>query len=46
MVDAATQDLIYWPFAAAGFALMIAPMSALKFSVSFSGPKETLPMGQ
>ena len=29
MVDAVTQDLMYWPFAAAGLALMIAPMSAL-----------------
>ena len=29
MVDAVTQDLIYWPFEAAGLALMIAPMSAL-----------------
>ena len=28
MVDAVTQDLMYWPFAAAGLALMIAPMSA------------------
>ena len=28
MVDAVTQDLIYWPFEAAGLALMIAPMSA------------------
>ena len=46
MVEAATQDLIYWPLEAAGLALMIAPMRALKFSASFSGPKETLPMGQ
>ena len=29
MVVAVTQDLMYWPFAAAGLALMIAPMSAL-----------------
>ena len=29
MVDAVTQDLMYWPFEAAGLALMIAPMSAL-----------------
>ena len=28
MVEAVTQDLMYWPFAAAGFALMIAPMRA------------------
>ena len=29
MVVAVTQDLMYWPFEAAGLALMIAPMSAL-----------------
>ena len=28
MVEAATQDLIYWPLAAAGLALMMAPMRA------------------
>ena len=28
MVEAVTQDLMYWPFAAAGFALMMAPMRA------------------
>jgi len=28
MVEAVTQDRIYWPLAAAGLALMIAPMSA------------------
>ena len=32
--------------AAAGFAFMMAPTIALKFSVSFSGPKEALPIGQ
>ena len=46
MVEATTQLLIYWPLAAAGLALMIAPIRAVKFSVSFSAPKETLPMGQ
>ena len=29
MVAAATQDLIYWPLAAAGLALTMAPMRAL-----------------
>ena len=28
MVEAATQDLIYWTLAAVGLALWIAPMSA------------------
>ena len=28
MVEAATQDLIYWPLAAAGLALMMAPSRA------------------
>ena len=37
---------MYWPFAAAGFALMIAPISVSKFSCSFSAPKEALPIGQ
>ena len=32
--------------AAAGFALLIAPSRASKFSSSLSVPKETLPMGQ
>lgn len=46
MVEATTQERIYWPFAAAGFALMTAPSRVFRFSVSFSAPKETLPMGQ
>ena len=46
MVEATTQLLIYWPLAAAGFALTTAPSSVLKLSSSFSGPKDTLPMGQ
>ena len=46
IVDAITQDLMYWPFAAAGFALMIALSRVEKFSPSFSAPKEALPMGQ
>ena len=29
MVEAATQDLIYWPLAAAGLALMMAPSRAV-----------------
>ena len=29
MVEATTQDLIYWPLAAAGLALTMAPMRAL-----------------
>ena len=28
IVDAVTQVRMYWPFAAAGFALMMAPISA------------------
>jgi hypothetical protein len=36
MVEATTQLRIYWPFAEAGFALTMAPMMVLKFSVSFS----------
>ena len=28
MVEAVTQERMYWPFAAAGLALMMAPMSA------------------
>ena len=32
IVEATTQDLIYWPLAAAGFALTIAPSKASKFS--------------
>ena len=46
MVVVTAQDLIYWPLAAAGFALMIAPIRASKFSWILSVPKETLPMGQ
>ena len=46
IVEAVTQLRIYWPLAAAGFALIIAPMRVLKLSVSLSAPKETLPMGQ
>ena len=42
MVLATVQLLIYWPFAAAGFALMTAPISALKFSASFFGAKGSL----
>ena len=46
MVEAHTQERMYCPFAAEGLALTMAPIRALKFSVSFSAPKETLPMGQ
>ena len=46
MVEATTQERIYWPLAAAGLALMIAPMSASKLSCSFSVPKDALPIGQ
>ena len=46
MVEATTQDLIYWPLAAAGFALTIASIKASRFCWSFSGPKLALPMGQ
>ena len=46
IVDAMTQLLMYCPFAAAGLALIIAPISVLKFSESFSEPKEAFPMGQ
>ena len=46
MVEATTQDLIYWPLAAAGFALTMASIKASRFCWSFSGPKLALPMGQ
>ena len=46
MVEATTQDLIYWPFAEAGFAFTIAPIRVSKFSESFSAPKEAFPIGQ
>ena len=35
----------YWPFAAAGRALMTASISAFMFSEIFSLPKEALPIG-
>ena len=34
IVEATVQLLTYWPFAAAGFALMIAPIRVLKFSAA------------
>ncbi len=46
MVDATTQERTYWPFAAAGLARRTAPTNALKFSWSFSAPKDTFPIGQ
>ena len=46
MVEAVTQLFTYWPLAAAGLALMIAPMRVLKLSFSLSAPKDTLPIGQ
>ena len=46
MVVATVQDLIYWPFAAAGFAFAIAESRVSKFSLSFSVPKDALPIGQ
>ena len=46
IVDAVTQLLMYWPFAAAGFALFTASSSVWKLSTSFSLPNETLPIGQ
>ena len=38
MVDAVTQDLMYWPFAAAGLALMIAPLSGDQIFVTILMP--------
>ena len=46
MVAATVQLLIYWPLAAAGLALMMAPMRAAKFSLSFSGPNDRYRMGK
>lgn len=46
IVGAMTQDLTYWPLAAAGFALTIASIKVSKFSCSFCTPKEALPIGQ
>ena len=46
IVEATVTLLMYWPFAAAGFAFTMAFIRASKFSWSFSAPKEALPMGQ
>ena len=41
MVVVRTQDFRYWPFAAAGFALTIAPISVSKFSLQlFSAERD------
>ena len=44
MVELNTMLLMYVPFEAAGFALIIASIRAVKFSSSFSLPKLFLPM--
>ena len=45
MVDARVRLRRYCPFAAAGFAFIIAPIRVRKFSSSFSWPKDTFPIG-
>ena len=44
-MEATVALLIYWPFAAAGFAFTMASMTVFRLSPSFSAPKEALPMG-
>src|SRR5271165_3725311 len=46
MVDEITTLFTYWPFAVAGFALIILDISACALSVSFWASNETLPTGQ